>query len=272
MRRAVIAIAIVGSLVALVISYQPSKNFGHLPSDAEIELLASDAYVNIGDVLIILPYIALPDFVSMGQFFSLDRRRAREEWVAQRDEFRAAASYPETAPTLGQLEVIVDNFGGNGLDEICQHLSRNWARSVCDNPWAPILQALPPNRFRLADDRRIDSFDHHWTVGRERVSDHLQAMDLQSNEASIVCGERSSSTTRFCTAAMRLEDHLIAVWTVWDSEKEPSVEQAKREGKAINAFVRHALGPTENFRELSEVMCHLGRPGHSTRPDSRAAC
>ncbi|UXN65997.1 hypothetical protein N8E89_22355 (plasmid) [Phyllobacterium sp. A18/5-2] len=141
-------------------------------------------------------------------------------------------------------------------------MSRQWSKSVCDDPWAPLQQALPiqNNRFFLVDDRKLEVFKNHWTVGGERVSDQLHQMRLKVGEASVVCDAKSSSDTTFCTAAISINQHLAAVWTVWDSSGETHARQAEREGKGITAFVIDALGPIENFPALLSAACELKNP------------
>jgi hypothetical protein len=42
-------------------------------------------------------------------------------------------------------------------------------------------------------------------------------MRLNSEEASTACDVKSSLNRKFCTAAIRIKEHLVAKWTVWDS-------------------------------------------------------
>lgn len=225
--------------------------------------LTSDAHVVVGDVPLLLPFIALPDRVSMGSFLALDRAGAGEDWRRARAAFRAAASDPGTAPAVDLLAVNIFTYGWIGetasVETICPKLNRKWARSVCDNPWAPLRRALPENPFYLVDDRKMDAFDQHLTVGYERVSDHLRAMDLRAGSVSVVCDRTPATTPRFCTAAMTVDRHLAAVWTVWDEEGESAARMAARQGRAVRAFVRHALGPREDFRTLTAVACAARR-------------
>ena len=99
-------------------------------------------------------------------------------------------------------------------------------------------------------------------------------MSLKMGVAAIVCDHLvSSSGNRFCTAAVPIAKHLVAVWTVFDSEVESAAHQAEREGLAIAAFVKNALGLQEDFDALLAVVCEKRRPGSepsgipSTPPD-----
>lgn len=98
-------------------------------------------------------------------------------------------------------------------------------------------------------------------------------MSLNTSDASIVCDpERSRSGTLFCTAAIAIEKNLIAVWNVWNDERESPEEMAQRQGKAIAAFVLNALGPVENFPELVRLSCGLQRPGTEPIPGRVDLC
>jgi hypothetical protein len=268
-------ILLVATLLApatAIMFFQAANHARHRPSEQRLSFLSSDAHVVIGDVSVVVPLAALPGYASMGQYFSLDRRKAVKQWIDRRDEFYATASNPASAPNLDKLEIAIRAVGGNGYEGICPRLSRNWAKSVCSDPWSPIRQALPPNRFYLADDRNLEVFDSHYTVGGEKRGDQLRKMRLETNQTSLVCDMQSSSTTRFCTAAIRIGAHQIAVWSVWESEEETSRRQADREGKAIVAFVQYALGAKENPPKLVNEICHLRRPRRSSgvEPDSCA--
>lgn len=259
--------------VALVVSLAPSR---HGPSEADIAVLASDAHVLVGGVPLVLPFVALPDQVSMGQTFALDRQEALGEWRAQRDAFRAAASGSGGALTLDRVGLRIDTWGW-GNDEnvskwrtLCPQLTRSWSRSICDDPWAPLRQALPRN-FHLADDRRLEAFDGHFTVGMEPMGDQLRTMTLRPGEVSVVCDRELSERGRQCSAARPIQGHLVAVWLVADDEAEAAEEQAERQGEIIAAFVTLALGPEENFPALVDAACDARRPGSGPSGVGRGA-
>jgi hypothetical protein len=265
-RRAALPILFAAVLTAC--SPSPKRH-----SDADIAFLASDANVVIGDVPLVIPFVALTGFVAAKPSFSFDRQRERQAAEERLEAFRKAASSQETAPAIDKLEVTMRTCGWDDFDmsviRICSRLTRQWSRSVCDDPWAPLQQAMPTghNQFFLVDVRKLDAFQNHWTVGGERVSDQLNEMRLKRGEASVVCDTKPSSKTTFCTAAVAIKQHLAAVWTVWDDPKETYSRQAKREGDAITAFVLNALGSVENFPTLMSAACGLKKPGAPTGPD-----
>lgn len=222
-----------------------------------------------------LPFVAMPDQVSGGSFFSLDRRAVENERRKARDAFRLAASSSKSAPVLERIKVRVETYGWNDFaafawEKICGQLTRNWARTVCDDSRAALNQALPKSDFYLVDDRNFDLFNGHETLGREVVADQLRAMDFQSGRTSLVCDVELGEHGRNCTAAVPIAQHLVAVWWVWEREGESAEAQADREGRAIGAFVKYALGAEEDFAALWEVVCTARRPG-SDRSMNRTA-
>ncbi|WP_263333873.1 hypothetical protein [Albidovulum salinarum] len=256
-------VIVTGLVLSQVLGGQNART---APSNAEIRALARDAHLVVGDVPLVVPHVALPDQVSMGAYFSLNRKGAKEEWIRRRDEFRAATSSPGSAPSLDDIRIWVRPYSLNDefyeqWSKLCDQLTRLWARSVCRDPWAPLTQALPRD-FHLADDRRFaESFRYHGSAGGGRLSDSLLAMSLVRGQVSIDCRQDGSSTTKHCLAALPVEKHLVAVWSVWESEQEPAREQAEREGRAIAAFVSYALGQSEDFDALITLACQTRRPG-----------
>lgn len=247
-------------------------------SEAQIDFLASDAHVIVGGLPLTLPFVALPEYVAAGPSFSLDRTGDREHAQQRLESFRTLAERPRTAPVLDKLRVDVSAYGWNdfdtSFDRICPRLSRLWARSVCDDPWAPLAQATPNNPFYLYDVGRPDAFETHWTVSGKRRSDELRAMRLKAGEVSTVCNDIVPGETRHCTAAVLIDGNLGAVWNVWDSanSRETHRQRAEREGTAIAAFVMYALGPSENFPRLTATSCASKEPGKNDGPTGKGHC
>lgn len=235
---------------------------GQDPSANDTEFLSADAHVTVGDVTIVAPFVALRNVTTMGQFFAVDRRKAREEWRAQRDAFRKAAEDPVTAPKLSKVEIGIDSYGEHGREDICDGLTRQWSRSICVDMRGLLLYVLP-DRFYLADALALEAFDNHHTVGNETAGAQLRSMEITNDPAYRCDAARSASGTLFCTAAVRIQGNMIAVWNVWDGGPEQLPDMTLRQGKAIQAFVAHGLGPTENFEELIRISCDLREPNSS---------
>ena len=223
----------VASLVALaLVGCQPRS---HHYSDDEITFLASDAHVIVGEVPFTIPFVALTGYVTQGPSFSLDKEGDRKRAKDRLEEFHKSASSLDTAPPLDKLEIRLRTFGwadnDMSLGRICTRLNREWPKSICNDPWAPIQQAMPhdDNQFYLVDDRKFVAFAFHFTVGGERKSDQLQAMTLRVGQPSVVCDKISRSNTTFCTAAVLVQRHLAVVWTVWSSNAETPQRRAERE-------------------------------------------
>ncbi|SHJ89313.1 hypothetical protein SAMN05444404_2893 [Ruegeria lacuscaerulensis ITI-1157] len=273
LNRYTILLVLVGLLIAYGYfrEWQDRQRF-----EARLDFLSSDAHVVVGDRSLVLPVVALPDFSSMGQVFTLNRAQAARSFQERQDAFREKASDPLTAPELDKLRVYIGAYGWNisetrdirefSIPKFCKRLSRGWAQSVCDNPWAPLQQSLPET-FHLADRRSLEVFDSYWTVGKERRSDQLRAMPQIGAVAETACDHEDESRRQFCTAAIQVSGNLIAVWNVWESDHETSSQRAKRQGRAIAAFVQYGLGDTEDYQELRKMACDAVKPDHSKSPN-----
>jgi hypothetical protein len=271
--KAIILTLLAGvALAVFAFLYQTKRH-----SDDHIKFLASDAHVIVGDVPLIVPFVALTGYISEGPSFSLNRENDRKQAKDRLEAFRKAASIAGTAPVVEKLQFGLSAFGFDDPEampgRICAQLSRDWSKSVCMDPWAPLLQAMPydNNKFYLADGRNLAVFENQLTVGDERVSDQLKAMKLITGEPSVVCDKPSNSKTQFCTAAVHIKQHLTAVWTVWNSNAETPAKRAAREGKAITALVLNGLGATESFPALLAVACRMKDP-EATEGVHRSPC
>jgi hypothetical protein len=233
----------------------------------------------LGDAPLVLPFVALKDYVSQGPSFSLNGRKDRQEAKARLEAFRQLAAAPETAPVLPSLEVTVYTYGWNDFGQdtrrICPRLRQKWSKSVCDDPWAALQQALPKNRFDLIDLRSLRESDQTYARSCLHPDEQNRALNLQLGKASLLCEAKvyGSGRTRFYTAAVKIDGNLGAIWIVWedDQSEETANEMADREGKAIAAFVVKGLGSIEDFPALHETVCALRRP-HSRDAPSGPDC
>ncbi len=240
-------------------------------ANARVSMLASEANLVVGEVPLVLPFIALSGYSYFGPSFSLDRTGDRRRASERFDAFHEAAASPDTAPAVSKLEVTIDAYGFDMNDSrirsICPQLTQEWSRSVCMDPWAALRQAMPENRFYLVDDRHFEELDNYFIVGRESIGDQLRAMKFSMRKASVIC-DATFSSRQFCTAAIPIEKHLTAVWTVWDSTEESPQIRADREGQALVAFVFNAIASEEDFPSLLSEACKLRRP-RSVPPPAR---
>ena len=91
--------------VALILSvfFMVSRSTNERASRAHIEFLASDAHVFVGDVPLVIPFVALPGYVAIGPSFTLDREAAKQAAKKRLEDFRAVAASPNTAPAVDKL-------------------------------------------------------------------------------------------------------------------------------------------------------------------------
>jgi hypothetical protein len=242
------------------------------PQAPDVHRLASDVHVEIAGQAITLPWIALADYAYTTPSFSLNRSDDRQQESEQRESFRAATSNAITAPSLDSLNLTVRTYGWNDSDmrqrAMCPLLTKQWSRSVCDNPWAAIQQALPVNRFTLVDLSTLKPAERQ--ANCTEASEKLISSIKRSSTASLLCEYdiNGSRDLRYYTAIVQISDNLGAVWPVAESaqSKETASEKAIREGRAIIALVRYGLGKKENFSKLHEIACQLRRPESADGP------
>lgn len=244
------------------------------PQPVDVALLSTDVYGSVAQHTLVLPFIAMEEFASRPQSFSLDREgdhiRAREA----RDELLRASTDPADPREFDHLSIVVRTYGWNdfqpGQRGVCALLSRAWARSVCDNPWAATRQALPGDRFRLVDLRRLQVADGRDPVNCIDTDKPRRELPQAAGEAVMICEAKvyGGDSDEFHSAVVRIDGDLGASWLVWRHGQHGETAEAmtEREGKAIAAFVRHGLGEEEDFPALHTTMCRLRRPGSTDSP------
>ncbi len=204
----------------------------------QIDFLASDAHLIVGGAHLVLPFVAIPDYVAQG------------------------------LPVLSEdkVTVVVRPYGWNDFDtsykRICPRLKRRWSQSVCDNPEAALLQAMPQGRVYLADLRKLDAFRSYFAFRGVSIADQVRPMTLAVGVAETACGAGASPDDWTCTAAVRIDGNLGAIWTVSGraGDHETPQQKAQREAKAVTAFVKYAIGPIEDFPRLMAVAGATQRP------------
>lgn len=265
MIRALFLCALLFGFLAALTSCGNEKHPG-----PNVELLASDIHVSIGKNPLVLPFIALDDYAYRKQSFSLDRKGDSERARNALEQFLNESKEPKNPLVIDGLTVVVRTYGWTGEDmrhkKMCPMLTREWARSVCDNPWAAVQQALPVNRFQLVDLNRLQIGDHLRGSARCRDDEKLhRPIPQRTGEAELVCTAMvfGGRDDEFHHAVIRINGDLGALWTVWryGQNGETAEAMAAREGKAIVAFVQYALGRNEEFQKLHADMCRLRRPG-----------
>ncbi len=233
----------------------------------DYSVLAADVHVAVAGYQLVLPFIALENYRAT-QSFSLNRKRDAANQADATAAFLREASNPANPMSFDRLSIRIDTYGWNDADlrqrTMCPMLTREWARSVCDNPWAAIQQALP-QRFELVD---LSGVRFHSPEPRTprcaRNGTPPQAFPDRAGEAVLLCALdiHASDPEKFHVALVRIDGHLGAAWSVWnDSPAGESADmQAAREGRAIVAFVRDAIGKQEDFPQLYATVCGLRAP------------
>ncbi|HVI28154.1 hypothetical protein [Hansschlegelia sp.] len=227
-------------------------------TDEYLKILSSDAYVVVGDMPLVAPIAALPETWPRIEPFTFEPAPSPEGELPRFEAFRKASAGPETAPRFDQLKIVIRAYGSKinaPSDALCSRMTREWSRSVCDDPANLLTQTLPPSgSFYLVDDRRLENFRNFGLGGRETMFDQLKTMDLSTGATGIVCDRTPTGRNQSCTAAKSIKGHLAAVWRFSNAATGADAEEARRQGEAIAAFALHGLARTENYPALREMI------------------
>jgi hypothetical protein len=231
------------------------------------KLLATDVHVSVADHQLILPFIALPDYGAQ-QSFSLNREQDATNRAYAIAELMHDASNPAKPKSFDRLSVKIGTYGWNDGDmqqrKICSMLTREWARSVCDNPWAVVQQSLP-NWFELVDLSRVRFVSPEPRVPRcARNGAPLRPFPTRPGEAVLLCEQEiyGRHSYQSFVAVVRIHGNLGVAWSVSDGGEsgENAEARAAREGKAIIEFVRLGIGVDEDFPKFYKSACELRAP------------
>ncbi len=266
--RALLLFAVLSSLLALIASCGRDSR-----SKIDVKLLSTDIHVSVAQHSLVLPLIALEDYACRKQSFSLDRKGDGKRALDALDLFLRDSADPSKPLEVEGLTVVVRTYGWNDGDmhqrQVCPLLTREWARSACDNPWAAIQQALP-GKFRLVDMRRMQLGEPRGvSTCRDDVKTR-RPLPQRPGSAVTVCEAKvwGADDDKYHLAIVRIDGDLGALWMVWrhGQNGETADEMAEREGKAIFAFVKYGIGASERFSNLHTDICRLRRPGATDEP------
>lgn len=243
-------------------------------SAVNVGLLSTDLHVSVAQHTFVLPFVALDDYAYQKQSFSLDRKGDSESTIGALKQFLQDSADPKKPLALDQLSILVRTYGWNDSDmrqrQICSLLTRQWARTVCDNPWAAIQQALPSNSFKLVDLRRLQIDDPQGSAHCIDNRKPRRPLPQSSGVAVMVCEKLvyGGDPDKFHTSVIRIDGDLGVLWTVWRHGQNGETAEAmtEREGKALVAFLQYALGESEDFSKLHADMCRLRRPNSVDNP------
>jgi hypothetical protein len=272
MIRAFLLTILLSSFLAVLVSCGKSGGKNE-HSAVDVGALSTDIHVSIAQHTLIFPLIALEDYAYREKSFSFDQKGDRERALDALNQLLRNSADPKKPLVLDDLSVVVRTYGWNDFDarqiQLCPLLTREWARSVCDNPWAAIQQALPYDSFRLVDLHRLQVEDPRDPVNCRDNGKLSKSLPQRPGEttmvSAMVCDGRDDFG--YYKTVIRIDGDLGALWRISRRVQAETAEaMMEREGKAIAAFVQYALGKNEDFSELHAAMCRLRRPGSVDGP------
>jgi len=200
------------------------------PDDASPQVLNSTAFVKVADRVFSVPVAEIETVTQRGDCNCIsyapddeDRGRSDSEKLAQ------DAGHKSDPIDAGYIKIRPGhNYERSNVNSGCQFSSVSWK---CLAKRYGVPRDLPSS-FIIADVRFIKQFTDHFTVGGERVADHLANLTPIASKTSIAC----DTISRFCTAAFELSPHVMAIWDVWSNDRtsETAIAMAKRQGRAIS--------------------------------------
>jgi hypothetical protein len=222
--------------------------------------LASDAYLKVADLNLVIPIVALlePRYAYTPYSFSLGSKKPNKKELEKRAEFKKLSAESETAPTVDRAEILVRQYQYTGesisSQKICPLLKRDWAKFFCKGEHLEIMRKLP-EKFYVVDKAHIDLFASHYTVGQEVMADQIHKLDLASKAIDISC----DADGKFCTAGVKTSSGTLAVWTVWPSVKplKSAQQVAETQGRAIAAFVKYGISSQPDFNKMQSEMTSI---------------
>lgn len=257
-------IIIPSSIVALFLVAASYFSIQNKNESDWIEDLASDAYLEIADLNIVIPIVALlePQYAYKSPSFSLGSDAFNQQAARQdRVRFKQLSARSETAIKVGRAEILIGEYQYSGerlsSRKICPLLKRDWAIYFCEGKKQQVMRELP-GRFFIADSNRLDLFSTHYTAGGEKVVDQLQKLKLDTSSVEIAC----DADGKFCTAGVQTTPNTVAVWTVWPTDNPPKTtwQNAESQGRAIKAFVKYAIGSQPDFKKMEDYIASQQEP------------
>ena len=199
------------------------------PDQASPKVLNSTAYFKVADRVFVAPVAEVGSVTQQGDCNCVaydpsdeDRGRTYSEELA-RDAGQRSKPVEAGHVTINPGQT----FEVSGANVGCASSSVSWQ---CRAARSKVPSDLPRS-FTIADIRFLKQFESHFTVGGEKVSNHLADLAPITHGPKIACDK----TSKFCTAALKLSPHAIAIWDVWQSDRssETAIAMAVRQGRAI---------------------------------------
>ena len=156
------------------------------------------------------------------------------------------------------------DFGG-GRGQLCPRLSRQWARSVCDDALDATQRALPHNRFKLVDLARVQLDDPRGPANCLHGSVSTMRCPPFPDAASSSVPRWSMAATK--TSFIPLSCGSMATWARcgWCGEMARAVNRPKRwrrvRATPSRCSSRPRSGTARTIRNSGQGMRALQRPG-----------
>jgi hypothetical protein len=192
--------------------------------------------------MVVLPFVAVtgatgtPGDSIFADLYDPDKQAYAEQARRNAVRFAGDARRPLHVASVGVLIRAYKYWSEHAASAgICPRLTRQWSRRLCRGDRPGILRDLP-ERFLLQDRAYVEHHD------RTHLSEQLAGMHPNPGVTDLRCSDGS----HFCTATVGISKDAIAVWTVWPQANETAADMAHRQGTAIYAFTRFAVGETED--------------------------
>lgn len=238
------------------------------PKTETLKRLATEVYMRIAEQPLRLPFAALQDYAYKNVSFSLDRAR---DLNPAHDTARALLASNSTNPlALDKIRVEVFDYGSineqMAYKAMCPLFAREWERSVCKDYQPAVLLGLPSKSFLIVNlSQALSNQDSGGINCVEGTNITADLLPKQNGDIAIVCRQNNihQSGPGQYQGAIRIHGDLGVLWSISDNHfgRESLDSKVRREGKALETFLEHALGTQEDFARLHADMCQLRRPG-----------
>ncbi|RYG36481.1 MAG: hypothetical protein EON93_05015 [Burkholderiales bacterium] len=228
------------------------------PSPDEVARWASEVHVSVAGTRLSAPLISI----------FIQEQDREPEWREPKTRFELGARGGNAdEPIVAKfVQLNFRTYGKhNGYEKICPLLTRQWSMSVCKDAWSFARRSLPESFYLAAP------FEEH---SYQRVSlaggGDLTAPSVPPSSDRPVYSCTTWSAGEICMASVLAANGLVATWTVNETKNETTYDQIQRQGAAIVAFTKFAIGPQEDFEALTDALCKLRNPddkSHEGRDD-----
>ncbi|WP_164275067.1 hypothetical protein [Stenotrophomonas sp. B1-1] len=234
--------------------------------DDDVETLATEVRIEIGQHTLELPIAALQGYGERGSQFSLGPRDDSRQDNRLRSALQRRSLQSKAPIRFDSAEVAVSSpaLSTESLNRAvrCQRLARPWARAACLDGTDATARAVPA-RFTLVDLQALQPYDGR-VVPNCLEGEPRQRLPSEKEGAILLCPARvfGGDVDEFHTAVVRIDDRLGALWTVWrnDSSGESVQDMARRQGQAITLLAKAGLGDMEDSDALRAGMQSLWPP------------